>query len=236
MRFRYNFFVGGTNKFSQFFHVYNKTIDGKRIFTLDDHVDAQIFLETVAYYRSSYVSLKLSECRNLDAQHAEFAEQYTRDINDIDSFDIDILAYCLMPTHYHLLLHDKNNSLKQVMSTVINSFTRYFNTKYERRGQLFISPFRAKHIRDESTLLHVSRYIHLNPYSSGICKTMNELQEYPYSSYSSYLGLEKGWFLSQELINQSFSNSISRHQEFVQDHADNQKTLEYIKQYHLAGG
>ena len=117
------------------------------------------------------------------------------------------------------------------MSNFQNSYTRYFNTKHERVGQIFLRPFKAIRIHTEEQLLHVSRYIHLNPYSSSIVESIQELKDYPWSSLNEYLDPTKDGICEKEITLSYFKDSQS-YAAFVLDQADYQKELEEIK--HLA--
>lgn len=79
-------------------------------------------------------------------------------------YPVEILAYCLMPNHFHFLLRQlATNSISRLMSDLCNSQSRYFNIKYESVGSLFQGRFKAKRVDKDEYLIHLSRYIHLNP-------------------------------------------------------------------------
>ena len=109
---------------------------------------------------------------------------------------IEIICYCLMPNHIHFLIRQlKENGISKFMGQISNSYTKYFNTKYTRVGPLLQGPFKAVLIESDEQLIHVSRYIHLNPIVSGIVKN---LEDYPWSSYLEYIkpiGLEPMGFM-----------------------------------------
>lgn len=117
------------------------------------------------------------------------------------------------------------------MADVLNSFTRYFNIKNERKGPLFLPQFKSKVIRSEEQMIHVSRYIHLNPYSNGLITNINQLEKYYFSSFKEYLRDKKR--LETNLCNTDLILSIfhkkERYKQFVLGNAKYQKTLEYIK-------
>lgn len=106
-------------------------------------------------------------------------------------FQINILAFCLMPNHFHFLIQQLNqNSISQFFSNLCNSHSRYFNTKYETVGSLFQGRFKAKKIEKDEYIVHLSRYIHLNPLEllnfTGK-ETIKELLSYRWSSLPHYL-------------------------------------------------
>src|SRR3990167_5440275 len=97
---------------------------------------------------------------------------------------VKLLAYCLMPNHFHLFcLQLTKDGITKLIRALSTSYVMYFNKKYDRLGTLFQVIFKAAHIDQDSYFLHLSRYIHLNPQ-----KITSEWRNYPYSSYSIYMG------------------------------------------------
>jgi putative transposase len=77
---------------------------------------------------------------------------------------IELLAYCLMPNHFHLLVYQhQQGSMPALMRCLLTSYSRYFNKKYHRSGPLFESRYKASMITDDAYYQHITRYIHLNP-------------------------------------------------------------------------
>lgn len=105
---------------------------------------------------------------------------------------VTILAYCLMPNHIHLLLRqDSNESIDKFIHRLHTAYTMFFNIKYERLGAVFQSRFKSKLIETDEYLIHISRYIHLNPL--GILRAQgqalnSQLSGYRWSSYHEYIG------------------------------------------------
>ena len=95
-------------------------------------------------------------------------------------FDHSIYAYVLMPNHFHLLIQTRKNSISQIMTSLLTSYSMYFNRKYERIGILFQNRFKSKLCDKETYFLGASRYILLNPIEAGLVKN---LIDYPWSSY-----------------------------------------------------
>ncbi|MFC1756566.1 transposase [Patescibacteria group bacterium] len=113
---------------------------------------------------------------------------------------VDVVAYSIMPNHYHLLVKElTEGGISTFLRKSNISIAKYINTKQERKGSLFESNFKAKHIDSNNYLLHLSLYIHLNPldfidskdWRGGNLKSWNlkkkELIKYPWSSLKSYL-------------------------------------------------
>lgn len=134
---------------------------------------------------------------------------------------VDVLAYAIMPDHYHLLVKEKQeNGVSNFLQKCNTSIAKYINTKKERRGSLFEGPFKAKHIDSNNYLLHLSLYIHLNPLDFIDSKNWREgglknwtskkkkLLAYPWSSLKSFLYEDyEDWILSgTEIIRDQFKD------------------------------
>jgi len=142
---------------------------------------------------------------------------------------VDIVSYCLMPNHFHfLLLQNKENGISKFMGDFQNSYVRYYNTRHDRVGPFFQGQFKAVRVQTEEQLLHLSRYIHLNPYSSSIIKSSDNLENYEWSSYPEYLDRAKFEFCKKDSILVNFKN-IEGYSKFVLDNAEYQKKLSKIK-------
>ena len=141
----------------------------------------------------------------------------------------NIICYCLMPNHFHFLLRQNtDHGISKFMANFQNSYARFFNTKYQRYGPLWQGPFKVVHIENDTQLLHLSRYIHLNPYSSAIVRTTNELLNYPWSSLSEYTTKTASSICQKQVILSEF-NTKSSYQKFLLDRASYQKTLKEIE-------
>src|SRR5690606_7767576 len=102
---------------------------------------------------------------------------------------IDTYAYCLMPTHFHLLIKVKEDETKMDLITVafknfFISYVKSFNKKYARTGSLFQPKFKKKLIDKEDYLTRVIFYIHANPVTGKYC---DNIEDWPYSSYNTFL-------------------------------------------------
>lgn len=207
------------------YHIFNKTIESKKIF-IDDYINT-IFCEITRYYRSFKTYTRFSQFKELSSQ---VQNQVLKDVLNPVYFQVEILCYCLMPTHFHFLVKQlTKNGVQKYMANVLNSFTRYFNIKNERKGPLFLPRFKAVNIKSEEQLKHNSRYIHLNPYSNGLIEDINELEKYPWSSFKEYVFDNPQRLSSPNLILNLFNNDRNRYKKFVFDNADYQKTLDLIK-------
>lgn len=207
------------------YHVFNKTIEGKKVF--DSNANCNKFLEALIFYRSSALTMRLSQ---YDKLIPKFKSVYQKQLEDKSNFRANIIAFCLMPTHFHLLLKQKVvKGVSTMLSNIENSFTKYFNIKNSRIGPLFVQSFKSVLIKSEEQLKHVCRYILLNPYSSGLLTNPQDLLSYPWSSFSEYIKNGQQTISEPEFVLQLFNNNEGRFKKFVLDNSDYQKTLEYCK-------
>lgn len=183
-----------------FYHVYNRGVEKRNIFLdRDDHLAFFHLLKTAL----------------LPATSSEQGGTLPRNRRKKFHDKIDLMAYCLMPNHYHLLLRQKTISgLTEFIRSLSTSYSMYFNKKYLRVGSLFQGVFKATDIREENYLLWVSRYIHRNP---------PDFRTYPYSSYDDYLGKRKTDWLNTNLLLEFFESKRMSREKNYQEFVDNTK-------------
>lgn len=102
----------------------------------------------------------------------------------LSKFDIEILCWCLMDNHVHILVEDPNDAISNGFHGLATAYARYFNFKTGRRGPLFQDRFESVPIESERQLLNCVRYIHNNPAKAH----MAAVDEYRWSSFSEYMG------------------------------------------------
>lgn len=208
----------------QFYHLINCGTGAIPIFK-DKH-DYQKFLQVMLYYQNVNPPLRFAKFMQLNRDQRN---SFLNDLKQKKEFLVEIITYCLMPNHFHLLIKQiKDSGIHQFMRKLQDSYSRHFNLKYKRRGGLFEGRFKAVHIGNEAQLLHLNRYIHLNPYSAYLIKNFSELETYPYSSFGEYLGNREDEICQKEAISNCFSKG-NKYKDFVLDHADYQRTLQEIK-------
>lgn len=194
----------------QVYHLFNRGVEKRNVFT--DRREYSRFLEAIQYYQQIDPQVRFSKA---DKDKKE---------NLSDKKLVEVIAYCLMPNHFHFLLKQvSDNGISTFIRRLINSYTRYFNTKNERVGSLFQGPFKAVRMESDGQLLHVTRYIHLNPLAGYLVK---DLRNFEWSSYLGYIGLEDK-LCRREDVEKLIS--LKDYERFVQDQADYAKQLENIK-------
>lgn len=198
---------------SNFYHIFNRGVEKRKIFSSNE--DYERFLEAMYYYQFDGPKPKLSIHKRF-----RLVEFYK------NPKIVDIICYCLMPNHFHLLIKQlRDKGTQDFIRKLLNSYTKYFNTKYDRDGHLFQGAFKAVTVDTDNQLLHLSRYIHLNPLVS---KITNTLETYKYSSYPFYIGFGNNK-LSTEKPLMSFFNSAKEYRKFVEDQRDYGTELEQVK-------
>ncbi|MBI4990642.1 transposase [Candidatus Gottesmanbacteria bacterium] len=206
----------------QFYHVYNRGVERRSVFT--NKIEFQRAVEIIKYYRFTNLPLKFSKFL---VQPSEKQSEILADLDNPENRQVEIIAYCFMPNHFHFLLCQlQDNGISKFVANFTNSYTKYFNTKHERNGPLAQGIFKAVLIETDEQLIHLSRYIHLNPVVSFITKDQ-DLENYQWSSLREYLKLGNG-FCDKEYVLHNFS-SCKRYRQFVYDHISYAKELEKIK-------
>ncbi len=128
---------------------------------------------------------------------------------------ITIIAYCLMPNHYHFLVRQDGDVKAGLLpQRIFNSYSKAYNNLYDHSGTLFEGRFKAKPVTTDRYLRHLCRYIHANPVKDGV---VQYLEEWPYSNYLEWIGLRQGSLVDREFIADMFA-SVAAYEEFVRDY------------------
>lgn len=201
----------------EIYHIFNRGSDKREIFL--QRRDFMRFRQTFYYYQTVGPKIRFSN----------FSKQKLNSLKPLPQDKlVEIICYCLMPNHFHFLIRQlKDNGISIFMSQISNSFTKYFNTKYKRIGPLLQGAFKSIRIENDEQLLHVSRYIHLNPIVSKLTKN---LQDYQWSSCPEYIQRNNHICSINEVL--SFFPSIDEYKKFLEDQINYGQTLELIK-HHL---
>jgi putative transposase len=200
----------------EYYHIFNRSIAKYGIF--NDPNNCQRFIKTLDYYNEVFITERLSYVlRKNKYVYSNLLLPKTESI-------VKYLSYKIMPNHYHLLIKIlKNYKLSKYVNDFENSFSRYFNIKFNRKGPIWESSFKAVKINTNEQLLHVSRYMHLNAVTSGLVK---KPEDWKFSSYKDLITNKK--FLKEIITDFSISNNIE-YKKFVENNIDYQKRLHLIK-------
>lgn len=196
-----------------YYHIYNRGVEKKTIF--EKKWDYSRLIKTIKYYQLLGPKPKLSRFL--------ISSIFKPDVN---KKIVDIICYCLMPNHFHFLVKQlKDGGVTEFISKLSNSYTKYYNTKHKRVGPLLQGEFKAVLIESDAQLIHVSRYIHLNPISSFLVKDLNQ---YPWSSYGEYIrGNVDGICNKEDIL--AFFKTPQDYQQFILDQISYAQELEKIK-------
>ena len=172
------------------YHVYNSGVGKMNIFR--DEEDFKVFL----FRLKENLFPELMKRKDLPKS------AYRRKTLPANSFNL--IAYCLMPNHFHLLIKQNSNiSISALISKLCAGFSKYFNKKHDRVGSLFQDKFKAVRIYRNEQLLWTSLYIHENPLKAEI---VGDLSDYKWSSYPDYAGLQNFSLCRKEIILGQFSS------------------------------
>lgn len=164
----------------EFYHLYNRGTE-KRM----------IFMDKQDYFHFLFLMYVCNTTKNIEL----------RTVND--NFDrgetiVDVGAYCLMPNHFHILVHEKIDSgISKYMLKLMTSYSMYFNKKYKRTGKLYEGVFKSTHASSDNYLKYLYSYIHLNPAklldknwkknkAKNITNLLKYVFDYQYSSLEEY--------------------------------------------------
>ncbi|MDP3994977.1 MAG: transposase [bacterium] len=206
-----------------YYHVFNRGVNKQPIF--NGVKDYKRLLNLLRFYNYADHPVRFSKFLLLSNDQRK--EIWNRLENS--STLLNIITYCFMPNHFHLLVKQNiENGTSRFLANIQISYTKYFNIKNDRVGPLLQGQFKAVKIDSEEQLLHLSRYIHLNPFSSALVKNIKDIADYGWSSFKEYLEDVDYPVCRHDLINGYFSNK-DKYKDFVLDNADYQKNLEYVK-------
>jgi putative transposase len=203
------------------YHIFSRSIAGYIVFNNPAEFDRIIKL------------IKLCRFSNFNHRYSQFSElelkTKTAIIEKLEKDNdvlVEIIAYCIMPTHIHLLLKQiADNGITKFLGRILNSYSKYFNTKHQRNGPLWSSRFKSVLVFDDEQLLHLTRYIHLNPVSVGLVKEPGEWQYSSYKEYSTTSSNKNNFCSYKNIIDLSSREYIK----FAQDQKAYQRELSLIK-------
>jgi REP element-mobilizing transposase RayT len=139
-----------------------------------------------------------------------------------ERYRVSILAYCLIPNHYHLFVRQNSDiPLSRFIQTLTNVFVQAMNNQLKRKGTLFEGRAIAKLIDKDAYFLHMCRYIHLNPIKHNL---VTNLDEWKYSNYHNCID-EKS---DDSIFIKKIFGSCLVYKEFVEDYTP---TIEEMKNF-----
>lgn len=143
-------------------------------------------------------------------------------------YGVTVIAYCLMPNHYHFLLRQETDQpISKFINVPFNAYTQAVNRHHYRTGTLFEGRFRHVLVDREEYLVHLCRYIHLNPVKA---KLVTQPEDWSYSNYLEWVGRRAGTLKDELFVRDRFSN-LEEYQRFVADWQDEARCRERIKPF-----
>lgn len=186
----------------EYYHIYNRGVDKRTIFL--DEADYLKFLRSLRDFNNqSYYEERAAMVRKYGLKELS---SFLAKVEKVS----EIICYCLIPNHFHLILKQLvTNGIPNFLHKLGTSFTNFFNKKNNRSGSLFAGPYKAIHIDNNDYLLWLSGYVNGNAQIHGIV----EAENYKWSSYGTFLGLEKNEFITDKIILSQF-NKLEKYKEY----------------------
>lgn len=166
----------------EYYHIYNRGVEKRRIFTSDQ--------ERIRFIHTIYI---LNNFLQIPPRFDIFSLEPRKNLVPIPPY-VEIVAACLMPNHYHLLLTPKQEKgVSRFLHKIGSGYAHYFNIRHKRSGRLFESTFKAKHVDRYEYAAYLTQYIHLNPMDlfpakQGTEVMLTQIKDYPWSTLPIYLG------------------------------------------------
>lgn len=182
------------------YHLYNRGVAKNDIFL--DQQDYSVFCSYLKVYLLPKDTQQLMA--TISSNNTGYKEKdKAAKLLSLKNFagEIDLVAYALLPNHYHLLIKQKSaDGIDRFMNALGVRFSGYFNRKYHRVGPLFQGRYKAVLIETDEQLLHLSRYIHLNPIvRQDLLSTQWPQIDWPFS-LPEYLGRRKASWVKPNLV------------------------------------
>ena len=198
-----------------YYHIYNRGAHQQLLF--NDHKDYQVFTDILMYYLKHPLGIAPSTKKRIDSKKNK--EPFF--VKDPPAHAL--LAYCLMPNHFHLMLKQLSDTItiSDLMRRLCVGYAMYYNDRYHHSGTIFQGKYKNILVEDEYQWIYLSKYIHRNPahlQRTDLCKNISD---YPYSSYFEYLGKRLSpWIDTRTILSRYKKNPLKKYQDFVEDGGD----------------
>ncbi len=219
------------------YHVLARGVDKRQIFM--DDVDHLRFIRNLFYFNNA-------EFNWMSTRSAQFVASGTHRVpdatkNEVRHPDVDLLAFCLMPNHYHLLIKPKSDSgLQNFIKRVNQGYSQYFNGRQKRSGALFESRYKIVPIVNEAHFAHIPYYIHLNPldlvdhgWREGELGDLNKatefLDSYRWSSHLDYSGVRNFPSVTSREFLLDYFGDPDKYKKSIRDWLISRRNFEWMK-------
>src|SRR3989344_6913923 len=169
-------------------HIYNKGVEKRIIF--NDEKDYEVFQG----FLKDYLTIP-QDPENIKKEFSVHGRIFRGTPHQPKNYfnKVELIAYSLMPDHFHLLLRQKaRGSLESFIRSLCTRYSIYFNKKYQHTGALFEGPYKSVQIKDKTRMLYLTRYLH---HAGG------------YSSYARYLGKMATSWVNPEIVQSFFDRA-----------------------------
>ena len=202
---------------NRIYHIYNRGVEKRNVFL--DKQDHFRFVHDLFEFNDEAPAIniyyKLPQLQSYEVELRKIGNKIEE--RQPRNLLVEILSFCLMPNHFHLLIKQKvDGGVIQFMQKLGTGYTNYFNKKYKRVGSLFQGRFKAVLVEEEAHFIHLPYYIHLNPLDLKFPEWRNKeirnykevmkfLENYRWSSFLDYLGKKNFPSVTQrEFLNEFF--------------------------------
>jgi REP element-mobilizing transposase RayT len=139
-----------------------------------------------------------------------------------------LIAYCLMPNHFHLLARQEaEKSAGLMVQCTCNGYVQAFNLRHQHSGTLFQGRYQCISVNHEEYLRHLCRYIHANPVKDGFAL---QAELWPYSNYADWISRRPGAEVNHSFVNEFFG-SADQYRAFVANWAEHKRTPDPLRDY-----
>ncbi len=150
--------------------------------------------------------------------------------NSYIKYGATLIAYCLMPNHYHFLVRQvMDRPLSEWIQVLFNGYVQAVNKQQGRSGTLFQGKARHILVDDNSYLVHRARYIHFNPVEAGL---VSRPEDWHFSNYAEWIGLRKGTLVDHKFLKDYFPEPLD-YRKFVEDYRLEKRQAKKLQKYFL---
>lgn len=204
----------------EYYHIFSRSI--AKFIVFNNAKEYSRMFEVLRLYQFKDFDYKYSRFLDLDIQ---LQDSIWSALIANNKRLVEIVAYCIMPTHFHLILKQvTSDGISKYLSKVLNSYTRYFNLRHKRIGPLWSGRFKNVLVTGDEQLYHLTRYIHLNPVSAEL---VEKPQDWKFSSCNEYFNIPR--INSICIFNDIIDMTSEQYRNFALDNINYQKELSKIK-------
>ncbi|MEK7674094.1 MAG: transposase [Patescibacteria group bacterium] len=206
----------------EIYHIFSRSIAEYKIF--NNRAEYFRMFNGLQFYQFNNMPMRLARfIETLKTEKQGFRNRLLEIVDEKDKI-VEIIAYCFMPTHIHLILKQlADNGITIFMRNALNSYSHYFNLKHNRLGPLWQSEFKNVLVSSDNQLLHLTRYIHLNPATAYL---VDKPKDWEFSSYKEYIGEAKEKICEFDNL---MDINPKEYREFINNRISYQRELKKIK-------